>query len=89
MEGKVENERESELKVGLSRLEADANDLRARVKELRDKLSPVMREIQATPTAEAKADNLFSPTGQEIGRITGTVNETAGLIHEIIQHLEV
>ena len=82
-------ERESELRGGLNNLESVTNNLRTQVKELAGKLTPVMREIQATPTAESQPENQYSPTGQQIRAITYTVNETADRVQEIMQHLEV
>ena len=83
------SERESELRGGLNNLESVTSSLCAQVKELGSKLSPVMREIQATPTAESLPENQYSPTGQQIRGITNTVNETADQVQEIMQHLEV
>ena len=88
MNEKESNERESELKSGLNNLGAAVNDLRAIAKELAGKLSPVMREIQATPTGE-QSESQYSPIGQQIGVITITVNETGDRLQEIMRHLEV
>ena len=89
MDEREQNVKESELRGGLNRLEKDASDLCARVKELGSKLSPVMREIQDQPTAETPGEDKYSPTGQQIKTITYTVNETADRVQEILQHLEV
>ena len=89
MDERVPGEKEGELKNGLNNLESVANGLRAIAKELAGKLSPVMREIQATPTAESEVEKPRSPAGQQIGAITHTVNETADRLQEIMQYLEV
>ena len=89
MDKREEVERESELKSGLNYLETDANNLRAQVKELRGKLAPVMREIPVKPTEEQVVKQPYSPTGQQIGVITGTVNEIEIIVDEIMQYLEV
>ena len=89
MDKREEVGRESELTVGLSHLETDANNLCAQVKELRGKLSPVMRGIQPSPTSEIQVEKPLSPTGQHIKTITEMVNETAGIVSDIMQYLEV
>ena len=88
MDERVQGEKESELKAGLHCLGADANNLRAEVKQLACKLSPVMREIQRTPKTESVV-GIYSPTGQQIKAIMDTIDETRGLVCEIMQHLEV
>ncbi len=89
MDGEGTCVKESELKVGLSHLETDVNDLCVRVKDLAGKLSPVMRETVPSPMAETQVEKLFSPTGQHIQAIRDMVNETAGTVGDILKYLEV
>ncbi len=85
-------ERKSEAIDGLDSLKTNVNELGLLVKELAERLSPVMREIQPEITAGAidcGGAESISPIRKQVGAIADTVNETRDRLQSILQHLEV